>query len=809
MSILHVGSGQTYETIHAAIDAAADGDTIQISAGTFREQISVVGKQLTIFGAGEGQTIIESPDTGSLVKTLYEANHSVPNNYAIVTIKDDADVSLSGLTIDGRDQGNLTQDSGANNFVGIDTYNADAVVAGVTVTNIRELGGDPPVLSGNQRSHAIIVAGYGEAGTYHVEISDSTITNFQKTGILARGPGVVVDIENNEIVGTQTAAQTQNGIQIGSANAFAGTTGTVSGNTISNIGYDNPATDNPYVGGATGILTYHSGSDLVITDNDISGYAPASTNPFYTNYGISVLDSDGATVTDNWISGFDIGITDEDAWVSEQTTQLTHSGNVFTDNVVNFFTTPLASGTDAVEFTGSSGHDELNGVGGNDVLHGLGGPDLLTGGSGNDHLDGGDGDDTAAYAGALAASNFSFNGSGWTVNAGVEGTDTLEDIETVIHDGGRFLLVGGGGFANLAAAEAARQSGSDIVLFASRPGAIGDIDAKSNSISDGATNGTSVGIVAHADDSASSAITYSLVDDAGGLFGIDTATGEVYVANGKLIDSTSSDSLQFTVRATNALGASSEKTFEVAVVSVGDGTKKRDDITGSEAGDTIRGRKSGDKIDGAGGDDTLDGGNGRDKVKGGDGDDDLGGGNGNDKLLGGDGDDLITGGTGADKIKGGPGTDTASYANSSDPVKINLGKTKQKGGDAEGDKLKSIENLIGSKGNDTLVGDGGANVLDGRDGNDKLRGKGGADTLIGGEGNDKFYFKTGYGHDTIADFGSGDRIVLSVKGIDGFADAKALMEEVDGDVVIDFGKGDVLTILDTTIAALGKHEFHI
>jgi Ca2+-binding RTX toxin-like protein len=808
MSILSVGIGLTYETIQAAIDAAVDGDTIQIAAGTYREQMSVVGKQLTIFGAGEGQTIIESPDTASLTKTLNESNSSLPNRYAIVEIKDGANVNLSGLTIDGRDQGEINSDAGANNFVGIDVYNADADVAGVTVTNVRELGGDPPVTSGNQRNHAIFVTGYGETGTYHVEISNSTITNFQKTGILAVGPGLEIDLHDNDIVGTQTAAQTQNGIQIGSANAFAGTTGTIRGNTISDIGYNNPTTDNPSVGGATGILTYHSGSDLVITDNDISGYAPASTNPFYTNYGISLLDSDGGTVTGNRVSGFDLGISDEDAWVSEQTTQLTHSGNTFIDNVVNFFTAPLESGTDPVGFTGSSGHDELNGVGGNDVLHGLGGADVLTGGAGNDQLDGGDGDDTAAYTGTLAANNLSFNGSGWTVDAGAEGTDTLSDIEAVIHGGGRFLLVGGGGFANLAAAEAVKQNG-DIVLLASKPGSIGDIDAKSNSISDGATNGTSVGIVAHADDSASSAITYSLVDNAGGLFGIDTATGEVYVANGKLIDSTSSESLQFTVRATNELGASSEQTFEVAVVSVDDGTRRHDDITGSEAGDTIRGHKSGDKIDGAGGDDTLDGGNGKDKVKGGDGDDDIGGGNGNDKLLGGDGDDLITGGTGADKIKGGSGTDTASYANSSDPVTINLGKTRQKGGDAEGDKLKSIENVVGSNGNDKLTGDDGPNVLDGRNGNDRLIGKAGADTLIGGEGKDKFYFKSGYGPDNIADFESGDSIHLSMKGVSSFKDVKAHMTEVDGDVVIDFGKGDVLTVLDTTIASFDKHDFHI
>src|SRR5262249_27160907 len=49
------------------------------------------------------------------------------------------------------------------------------------------------------------------------------------------------------------------------------------------------------------------------------------------------------------------------------------------------------------------------------------------------------------------------------------------------------------------------------------------------------------------------------------------------------------------------------------------------------------------------------------------------------------------------------------------------------GGDAQGDTLVNIENLIGSAQADTLTGDGGDNVLDGG---------GGGDVLIGGDGND-------------------------------------------------------------------------
>jgi Ca2+-binding RTX toxin-like protein len=55
---------------------------------------------------------------------------------------------------------------------------------------------------------------------------------------------------------------------------------------------------------------------------------------------------------------------------------------------------------------------------------------------------------------------------------------------------------------------------------------------------------------------------------------------------------------------------------------------------------------------------------------------------------------------------------------------------------AEGDVLASIENVTGSRGADTIMGDGIPNVIKGGGGNDKLSGAGGNDTLHGGAGND-------------------------------------------------------------------------
>ena len=125
----------------------------------------------------------------------------------------------------------------------------------------------------------------------------------------------------------------------------------------------------------------------------------------------------------------------------------------------------------------------------------------------------------------------------------------------------------------------------------------------------------------------------------------------------------------------------------------------------------------------------------------GDGEDNVLTGNaGDDTLEGGAGDDTLIGGAGADVLDGGSGGetdgDTASYAGSKMGVMVDLDTGEGKGGDAEGDELDNIENVIGSDHDDTLYGDAGDEGLDGGKGDDMLRGGAGADTLTGGAGTD-------------------------------------------------------------------------
>jgi Ca2+-binding RTX toxin-like protein len=112
----------------------------------------------------------------------------------------------------------------------------------------------------------------------------------------------------------------------------------------------------------------------------------------------------------------------------------------------------------------------------------------------------------------------------------------------------------------------------------------------------------------------------------------------------------------------------------------------------------------------------------------------LDGGPGNDTVLGAGGDDLLGGWTGNDRVDGGAGRDIVDFSDAPRKVSVNLTRSRATG--LGTDRLKSVEDVIGSNFADTLTGNAGPNALEGGKGQDRLFGKGGRDLLVGGPGQD-------------------------------------------------------------------------
>jgi Ca2+-binding RTX toxin-like protein len=154
------------------------------------------------------------------------------------------------------------------------------------------------------------------------------------------------------------------------------------------------------------------------------------------------------------------------------------------------------------------------------------------------------------------------------------------------------------------------------------------------------------------------------------------------------------------------------------------GTARADLIKGTARADVIVGRGGGDTIKGVGGNDRICGGSGKDKLIGGAGADGLVGEAGNDVLSGGAGNDFFLGAAGNDTFNGGTGiSDLVSFFFASAAVQADLTAGTATGGEGT-DTLTGIEDLEGSRFDDTLTGDSGWNFFYPGDGNDTVVGGG-------------------------------------------------------------------------------------
>ncbi len=253
----------TFATIQKAVNDATCTD-IQLEAQVYTEQVSIGRAGITITGKGAGRTIIRSPATRtkSTVTSTY-----LPRYTYVVEIKPGALATLRDLTIDGRSNATCTE-----RYFGVRYHNSTGNLERVVVENVRGQGSSFAASCTNIISVGVTSDGTGGGS---VQVTQSTVRNFQALAILASGANAGVVVQNSMIRGAgPQSSLPQTGIRFAS-----GAAGAADRNNLFDLRY----TGDPCRGISTGLDFYRAGQAFitanVVVDADRGLWLRENDNP--------------------------------------------------------------------------------------------------------------------------------------------------------------------------------------------------------------------------------------------------------------------------------------------------------------------------------------------------------------------------------------------------------------------------------------------------------------------------------------------------------------------------------------------------
>ena len=281
-----------------------------------------------------------------------------------------------------------------------------------------------------------------------------------------------------------------------------------------------------------------------------------------------------------------------------------------------------------------------------------------------------------------------------------------------------------------------------------------DLTLDTNSVAEYAANGTVVGTASATDPDAGETFSYSLTNDAGGRFAIDSSTGAITVADGTLLDFEAANSHNVTVRVTDSAGNTYDEVMSLDLTDVNEAptdltlsadTTIENPVNGAVVGTaTPTDPDSGETFsysltNDAGGRFMINGETGEVMIL--DGSlFDIGDASSHDITIqvtdsgGLTYDEVltinVTNATGNDDIEGTAGSDDLTGSSASET--FNLGA-----GDDEIDAKSGDDIVLGGAGDDEIDGGAGADILMGGTGSDEIDGGSGNDILDGGAGADQ------------------------------------------------------------------------
>jgi hypothetical protein len=197
-SIIHVPADQP--TIQAAIDAAANGDTVQVAAGTYVENLNFLGKAITVTSEqGCDVTIIDGNGLGPVVTFASgEGRLSILNGFTIRNGKNANGIVGGGVSISSSSptitSNCITNNSAANGGGGIGINFGSPLVQGNAIKNNGQITG----YSGGVGGGGVSILGSSSAQILNNDISNNSWLSSAGGGLSVYGAGTPT-IQNNVV----------------------------------------------------------------------------------------------------------------------------------------------------------------------------------------------------------------------------------------------------------------------------------------------------------------------------------------------------------------------------------------------------------------------------------------------------------------------------------------------------------------------------------------------------------------------------------------------------------------------------------
>ena len=308
-----------FNSVQAAVDAAATNATIHVCAGTYVEQVQIT-KSVKLVGTGSPILRLPSAPANSTTACDTAIPNSFQPNQDELSICGAIVVHLTGLVVDAAWPANTCYDSEYGVFAGggakVVASKLSVVAAGAQPINGCQ--GGVGLQIGTSRTEP--------AETANLVMTASAVTGYQKNGIDVAGAGSKANIGGSNITGAGPTNQiAQNGLEVIDGGFASAHNNTISGNEcdVAVCGPDSLTQTQSagvlLIGAAPGTIVNNNS----ITSNDIgvyyvsedSGAAPsAPVNSIKGNtlsndrYEGIVLDQGSALLSGNTYSGGNVGL---------------------------------------------------------------------------------------------------------------------------------------------------------------------------------------------------------------------------------------------------------------------------------------------------------------------------------------------------------------------------------------------------------------------------------------------------------------------------------------------------------------------